>query len=484
MSGTVNKDQNKVQRALIYGASKDTIALARALATEGILSHIVHPESLPPSFTVAASELGDEIALSESWDERGASEYGVLFVDASYGHILPPDKLPCAIEARDAGVPVLSLADYAFAHAAAMTIGVTGSAGKTTTASLIAHLLETSGLTVYIAQDPLPETNRCPNYEILEALPQMTRSDRLVAELTSVYLSYTNRSPNIAVVTGLWPDHLEWHGSMDAYISAKKTILLHQAQEDWAILNLDDPLVLENFAPLVRGRVAYFSVDDRGYSHAAFVEDGSLHVRWEGTNNDVISLDEVNVEPRFVRNVLAAVAAGVAAGANLADLPRALKTLPGIPLRREFIGEERGIRVYNDGMAGTPVKVAASLETFDNHSVVLVAGGSASFPTEVLHSSPEAHAQLDSLAATIGCKTKSVVLFGEGGRLLRQLLLRHGYRATAIVEVQDLNAAAVQVAAIADVGDVILFAPTYHVPRELRAGFGPIALEQLALRSS
>ena len=244
-------------RFLIDGASRDTVALSKILANEEADVDIVHPSPIPesllselPSSRYAAS------LLRELDDPEAILSYSTLFVDASYGQIPPPDRLSYVIRAQQKGVPISSVAAYVLERASAGTIGVTGSGGKTSTASLIAHLLKAAGQKVYVATDPAPSTNLCPNYEILNALPEMNDLDSVVCELTSVYLSYMRASPNIAVVTNLWPEHLEWHGSMQAYVRAKQTILRHQTRDDWAIINSDDPLVREHFEPLCRGRVA------------------------------------------------------------------------------------------------------------------------------------------------------------------------------------------------------------------------------------
>lgn len=466
-------------RALIYGLSRDTAALSCALAREGVQVHIVHPDKAPCSLRDLVGGLNQAIRVSECWQRDADVDCDALFVDASYQAILPPHKLSCAIAAERADVPVLSVADYVFERAPGLTVGVTGSGGKTTTASLIAHILGAAGRTVAIATDPLPQTNRCPNYEVIDAVAKLGTSDVVVAELTSVYLSFTRTSPDVAVVTNLWPDHLEWHGSMEAYVAAKQNILRCQSAHGWAVLNRDDELVREHFAALVRGRSVLFGLRDRGDPYAVFVANGTLTVRWGGEVRALLPVDRVPIETPFVGNVLGAVAAALAAGAEPDTLANALITFAGVPQRRELVGEIGGIRVVNDGMAGSPVKVRRGLEAFVDASVILVAGGHASFPTEVLHSSPEAQTQLEALAETIGSKAAAVVLFGEGGELLRDRLGRHGYSNAALASADDLEDAERKASRLARPGNVIVFAPTYHVPREKRESFGAVALAEL-----
>ena len=465
-------------RFLIYGASRDTVALSRILVNGQADVDIVHPSPIPESLLLELPPSRYDVSvLEESDDSQAALPYRTLFVDASYSQIPAPDSLSYVIRARRAGVPISSVGAYVLDHAAAATIAVTGSGGKTTTASLVAHMLRSCGRTVHVATDPAPSTNLCPNYEILNALPRMSDADFVVCELTSVYLSYMKTSPKIAVITNLWPEHLEWHGTMQAYVTAKQTILRYQGSDDWAIMNSDDQLVHEHFEPVCRGRVAYFGLKDPGQSNCVFVTNGSIRARWNGKERDIVSTERLSVEYAFIGNALAAVAAVEAAGIESPLVGRALETFPGVHLRREFVGEVGGVRVINDGMAGSPVKVRVGLETFTDKSVVLIAGGAATFPTEVLHSSSEARAQLEDLGGVISRKTVAVILFGEGGSILRQLLIRQGYTEEALVEAEDLCDATAKAAYVAEKGAVVVFAPLFNVPRELRSEFAPTCLE-------
>ena len=467
-------------RFLIYGASRDTVALSKILANEEADVDIVHPSPIPesllselPSSRYAAS------LLRELDDPEAILSYSTLFVDASYGQIPPPDRLSYVIRAQQKGVPISSVAAYVLERASAGTIGVTGSGGKTSTASLIAHLLKAAGQKVYVATDPAPSTNLCPNYEILNALPEMNDLDSVVCELTSVYLSYMRASPNIAVVTNLWPEHLEWHGSMQAYVRAKQTILRHQTRDDWAIINSDDPLVREHFEPLCRGRVAYFGLKDIGHSNCVFVTNGSIRSRWNGAERDILPTDRLNMESAYIGNALAATAAVEAAGFAAPSLGSGLAAFPGVHLRREFVGEVNGVGVVNDAMAGSPVKVKVGLETFMDRSVVLISGGRATFPTEVLHSSLEARVQLEDLGRVIQRKTLAVILFGEGGSILRGVLTRQGYAEEALKEEEDLDHAIARAANVAQSGAMVVLAPLFNIPREQRSEFGANMLRTL-----
>lgn len=469
-------------RVLIYGASRDTAVLRTILAAVGADVDFVHPTSVADDLGTdfPAAVAGHRVAEPCDVPSR-PFEYDAVFVDTSYDEILPPDKLWCSVEAKRAGALVSCVADYVLAGSNALTIGVTGSAGKTTTASLIAHILRTAGRTVHIATDPRPQTNRCPNYEVLLALPEMAPTDVLVAELTSVCLSYMQTSPDIAVVTNLWPEHVEWHGSMAAYVSAKQNILRYQGADDWAVLNGDDPEVQQHFARRCGSRLAFFGREDPHHPYCVFLSANAVRVRWDDYEEEVALGRELHAEEPHVLNMLAAVAVAKAAGSENAALAEALSSFPGVTQRRELVGEVRGVRVFNDGMAMSPVKVRRSLESFAYGSVLLIAGGDATLPNEVLHSSLQARAQLEQLAETIARRTRTVVLYGEGGRILRSVLLGRQTDGVELLEVADLSAATSIAAARARAGTVLLFAPLFYVPPEDRSQMGERLLRELML---
>ena len=330
-------------RFLIYGASRDTIALSRILVNGEADVDIVHPSPIPESLLLELPQSRYDVSvLAEGDDLQAALAYKSLFVDASYSQVPPPDSLSYVIRARRAGVPISSVAAYVLEHAAAATIAVTGSGGKTYDGVPYSAHVE-----VVRAKSACRDRSRSIN----EPMPELRNSQRtsgyerrrlLVCELTSVYLSYMKTSPKIAVITNLWPEHLEWHGSMQAYVTAKQTILRYQGSDDWAIMNSDDQLVHEHFEPLCRGRVAYFGLKDTGHSNCVFVANGSIRARWNGEERDIVSAGRLNMEYAFIGNALAAIAAAKAAGLESPSLGSRLGNVSWCSLAQGVRRRSRG----------------------------------------------------------------------------------------------------------------------------------------------
>ena len=422
---------------------------------------------------------GADVTVVETRDTRAAvlpepETIDVVFVDPYVGLNA---RDPWLDRVRAAGVPVSSHADVVVGRARATTLGVTGTAGKTTTTALAAHLLRAAGRTVHVAADPLPETNLWPNYELLERLDEIGADDVLLAELTSNYLEFMTVSPDVAVVTNLWPDHEPDHGSFEAYVEAKLTILRHQTADAVALLNGDDEAVLRHFAAECRGRVALFGRVDHGESSFVLLEEGRIVARLGGER---VPLGTIDQHDPFAGNVLGACAAAVVAGAPPEAVAAALPAFAGVPFRRRLVAEVGGVHAYNDAMAATPVKARVGLGTYPG-PVVWIAGGRVRFPGEVLHDSDTARGQLAELALAARDRVRAAVLFGEAAAELRDVLAAAAFDGL-VEEEADLAAAARRGAELARPGDSLVLAPVYSLPLEARAAFDELVVAALRSR--
>ena len=259
--------------------------------------------------------------------------------------------------ARDAGVPVLSEVELAWRAAPGRRfVAVTGTNGKTTVTTLVAAMLAAGGTRVVAAGNI--------------GLPLVTAvagdADVVVAEVSSFQLEHTERfRPDVAVWLNLAPDHLDWHRSMDDYAAAKARIWANQRPGDVAVVNADDPAVMAA-AARAPGRVVTFGSGDADWS----VRAGNLH----GPDGAVMAVADLPRSlPHDVANVLAAMAAAVAAGADAEACAAGATRVAGLPHRVQLVGEALGVRYYDDSKATTPASVQAALRGFD--SVVLIAGG-------------------------------------------------------------------------------------------------------------
>ena len=327
---------------------------------------------------------------------------------------------------------------------------MTGTAGKTTTTSLLVQLLRAEGGEV-AAPAPGLSGNLWPDASLLTALDETMP---IVLELTSSHLAFCGGSPHVAVVTSFWPDHVELHGSLDAYAHAKEAIARHQSPDGWLVVPDDGSC--ERFVSASRARVARFSLR-RPVEHGVFVRGGRLVARWDDEELEVAEVAALPVQGRCVANALAACVAALAAGAAPTALAEGLGDAT-VPAHR-FVEVARigGLPVYDDSMAGTPAKAAAALELFRDDSIVLVAGGETHGAAGPVHASVEELALLDGACAVATRKARRTIVFGPAAPRLAELL--------SDVEIADNLGDAVERALAAAPGaEAVLIAPMFPVP--------------------
>lgn len=248
-------------------------------------------------------------------------------------------------------------------------VGITGTKGKTTTASLIAHILEHAGETIVRAG--------ISQIGFLDALELLTDHSTVVAELSSWRLSSFishEYSPRVAVVTNIYPDHLNYYKKMSAYVADKEAILRFQKKDDTLVLNRDNEGA-RAFADKARGRVVWFSEDDMHEGEGVFVRAGSVYERTVAGEAELFPWPETVLLGRHNRsNVLAAIATARVERVQVPTIVAALKSFKGVPHRLELVGERGGVAFYNDTAATMPEAAVAGIRTFDR-PVVLIAGG-------------------------------------------------------------------------------------------------------------
>jgi UDP-N-acetylmuramoylalanine--D-glutamate ligase len=337
-----------------------------------------------------------------------------------------PETDPAVVAARAAGRPVTCLAERVLASSPVPVVGITGTAGKTTTAHLLAAMLDAAGHP-YAMGRTARAANAWPDDALLAALPSLRPPAVVVAELTSTHLCYMATAPAIAVVTCLWPDHAEYHGSEAAYLRAKRRILDRQRSGDVAVLNGADP------------------------GSAALGDVGPARRAWFEGVGPATSL---------------AAAAATARVLGLPEAAIAVVTARGIALPHRF--RERvwtgAIRAVDDGMAATPGKVLAALARLGGARVVWIGGGD---DDGLVHTSPAEAAALAAACAAVRDAGWRPVLFGPAAARLAP-----GVGGAVVGTLADAIARA---RALARPGDVVLFAPMFPVgmaERELFAGAG------------
>ncbi len=267
---------------------------------------------------------------------------------------------------RERGVTVTSEIEVFFKLCPCKTYGITGTDGKTTTTTIVSEILKKTGKTVHVGGNI--------GMSMLPMIEHIAADDLAVVELSSFQLMSMRRSPDVAAITNIYPDHLNVHKDMAEYMEAKKNILSHQDAFSRAVLNMDNPAV-NALSDVVRGDLYKFSIQSRPDRGAYLDSDGWLCFADGGAAERIVHKNSIVIPGMHnVENYLAAICVvhGDAKGAYIAETAAAFG---GVEHRMEFVRAFRGVRYYNDSIATGPASVRAGLNAF-NQRLIVIAGGS------------------------------------------------------------------------------------------------------------
>ena len=274
-------------------------------------------------------------------------------------------NLPELSAARKKGIAVTSEMEVFFDLCPATIFAVTGSDGKTTTTTLIAKMLEAEGKRVFVGGNI--------GKPLLPEIENITAEDFVVVELSSFQLISMRKSPDIAVVTNVAPNHLDVHKNMDEYVEAKKNVLLHQNAFSRTVLNRDNEIT-EGFRDYVRGQSLGFSMERQLNNGAWLDTNGYLHMAYRGIDVPVVHRSEIAIiGDHNVANYLTAITA-VWGYVGVDSIRKVAHEFGGVEHRIEFVREVNGVKYYNDSIASSPTRTIAGLKAFDK-KVHLIAGG-------------------------------------------------------------------------------------------------------------
>jgi UDP-N-acetylmuramoylalanine--D-glutamate ligase len=312
-----------------------------------------------------------------------------------------PMKLPPLDLARSRGVAVWSEIELAWRFLRGKLVAITGSNGKTTTTSLVAHILKNAGIPTLVGGNI--------GVPLVSLIETSTDSTVTVAEISSFQLEATEAfRPGIGVLLNLTPDHLDRHASFEEYADAKMRMFENQLEGDSAVLNADDPEVTRRMPS--RPHVFWFSRQKR-VAQGAFLREDQIIFRHEGSEVAVARRDGIPLRGEHnVENVLAACAAAYLAGATPAAIASGVKTFQGVEHRLEFVAEVGGVKFYNDSKATNVDAALKAVEAFPGPLVVILGGTDKGSPYTPLREPLRARARLaivigaaaDRIAADLG----------------------------------------------------------------------------------
>ena len=393
---------------------------------------------------VMAHDKKDEASLGENGVL--AKQYGATLVTGdSYLNNIDADIVfrspgtpfyrPELVAVRDSGRVLTSEMEVFFDLCPCQVIAVTGSDGKTTTTTIISELLKAAGKNVHLGGNI--------GKPLLPEIETVQPDDWAVVELSSFQLISMRKSPDIAVVTNLSPNHLDIHKDMQEYVDAKKNIVLHQNAFSKAVVNLDNEIA-NSFSDSVRGDLAKFSVKEK-VVNGAYLDGTTICYNDHGMVTEIMDIADIKIPGMHnVENYLAAISA-VWGIVDAAIIKKVAMEFGGVEHRAEFVREYKGVRYYNDSIASSPTRTALGTLSLYNEKIAIIAGGY------------DKHIPYEPLGPVVNDKVKLLILLGATAPKIEK----------AVREAENFDASAIQIINVENMEEAVAAAVENTVPGDI-----------------
>lgn len=415
-------------RALVYSLGIEGRDLARWLLARGA------------SVTMADSRTGEQLEAAGAAPPEGVERTvrGELLDPEGFDLLAVSQSVlrthPNIVRARELGIPVVSQLALALRLCRGRVVGITGSSGKSTTTALVGEMAERAGIEHLVGGNL--------GGSLLDRIEGVAETTSVILEMSHTQLQYTDRSPAIAAITNVTPNHLDQFSWPD-YVDLKRSILRYQEANGLAILNADDE-TSRGLRGDARGRLAEVSLAGPVAGDGAWLEgDAILSCRGSATET-VASTSDLRMRGRHnLANAVLAVAIASAMGLPRAAIADALGSFPGLPHRLQVVGRAQGATWINDSIATSPERAVAALEAVSEPAILLLGGREKDLP-------------LETLRAATGDRCRAAVCFGEAATPFAEAMAG---AVDTVVRVETLEEAVAAAAAIAREGDVVLLSP-------------------------
>lgn len=349
--------------ALVVGMARSGIASAKLLAKNG--------------YKVIINDLKRDIsglfeALGDIEFVNGLGAPPEAFLEETDLMVLSPVIpifRPFVKSAIDMGIEVIGEIElgYRYCDRGSKFVCIGGTNGKTTTTALTGEIFKTAGRNTFVLGNI--------GIPICEHAEEVKAGDFVVAETASLQLeSIVDFRANAAGLLNITEDHINRFGSMEAYIAAKVRMFENQTEEDFAILNLDDPIV-RGMANKTKARVIYISLESEP-EEGAFISDGSIMWRFDGREVKVLPISELRIPGEHnVQNAMCAIALSLCMGIELEPLRKTLREFPGVEHRIEFVREKNGVQYINDSKGTNPDSTIKAVRAMGRPTILLLGVG-------------------------------------------------------------------------------------------------------------
>lgn len=430
-------DLIKGKEIIVVGMARSGVAAAELLSVLGAAKITVTDQKKP-------SELETEIRKIERLNGVTAvvGSDPLYLVNEKISMIVKSPGVPPAnelfLKADKLKIPVISEIELAYAFLKTPLIGITGTNGKTTTTAMITAMIKEAGI------EPVTSAGNIGN-PLCGLVGKFSAQGFIVAELSSFQLDKIDKfRPLVSVFLNFAEDHLDYHGSLEAYFQAKARIVENQRSGDFAILNAGDPAVV-SLQEACRAKVLWF--DRAPVSCGVGLQDQWVTIYNSGCSPQKVCLRSELALPgeHNLENSLAAAAAAWAAGVDLESIGRVLRNFQGIEHRLEHVINIDEVDYINDSKGTNPGATIKALSSFPGRPIVLIAGGK------------DKGADFTALAEVIRNSVKELVLFGETRDKLANAVKKAGFESYRIVDTLDEAVAAAKKLSVH--GDLVLLSP-------------------------
>jgi UDP-N-acetylmuramoylalanine--D-glutamate ligase len=425
---------------LVIGAARQGLALARFLSRRG--AKVTLNDKRSPEQMVEARQATGDLPIKWVLGHHDLEILdGIDLVCLSGG---VPLTLPIVQEAARRGIPLSNDSQVFLQAVPCRTIGITGSAGKTTTTTLLGRMAQDAikpPVKVWIGGNiGLP---------LVEYLDEINPSDTVILELSSFQLEQMTKVPDISAVLNVTPNHLDRHGTFQNYLEAKARMLDFQTAGGTAILSRDDPGSW-GLAPRVHGLLVTFGLNQpQDACEGTFYKDNYLCLKTNAGVVEIMPESVIRLRGKHnLQNVLAACAIAHSAGFPISSMITGVTDFTGVAHRLEYVRKFKGATWYNDSIATAPERTMAAIRSFEEPLVLMLGGRDKNLPWE-------------DLADLVHSRVDHVVVFGEAsGKILNALGgVNPGCRPYSIAHSEKLEGAVEAAAGVASEGDVILLSP-------------------------
>lgn len=318
-------------------------------------------------------------------------------------------------------------------------IGVTGSDGKTTTTSLIYEIVKKQGFNCYLGGNI--------GIPLFTKIQEMKPNDMVILELSSFQLMNIHTSPNIAVITNISPNHLDFHKSYEEYIEAKKNIFKYQNEDGILVLNYDNEITRE-CAKEAKGKVIFFSRENK-LDNGVILDDDIIKVCDNKLRKHILNTKDLLLRGKHnYENVCTAIAATLEIASTEKQI-EAVTQFKGVKHRLEFVKEINGVKWYNDSIGTSPTRTIAGLKSF-NEKIVLIAGGY------------DKHLDYTPMAKPILDNVSVLILIGQTSKKIKESVeneMKVEQKRIEIYECDTLQETVNTAKKVAKKGEVVLFSP-------------------------